>query len=240
MASFVKPKVYTGVTAAMKVKVGDKFETVAYVTDFTLDLSSNSEDFNVIGQRYQNSIPTYNNWTANTSAKASFENKGQLALLQAYQNMDFVLIDFIINSAVGANGEVDYTSIVKATGFATIESLSIGAGEGVTSFDCSLKGAGNLGFSLPEYTAVTTVKVTPSELELNAGSSQQLEVKVLPENATNPTVTWTSSDPTKVKVDEMGFVIAVADTEEPVTITATSEDVSTVSGTCSVTVGATV
>ena len=238
MASFVKPKVYTGVTAAMKVQVNGKLETVAYVTDFTLDLSSNTEDFNVLGQRYQNSIPTYNNWTANTSAKASFENKGQIALLKAYQNMDYVLIEFIINSATDENGLIDVTSLVKATGYASIESLSIGAGEGVTSFDCSLKGVGNLGFSLPEYTAVSKITVTPTTLTLGAGSSQQLEVKVEPLNATNPTVVWTSSDPTKVKVDEMGFVIAVADTDAAVTITATSEDVPTLKGTCTVTVGA--
>lgn len=237
MAKFIKPKVYTGVNAAIKVRVGSAFETVAYATDFTLDLSSNSEDFNVLGQRYQESIPTYNNWTASTSAKASFENKGQLALLQAYQNMDFILVEFIINSAVDSNGDIDYTSIVKATGFATIESLSIGAGEGVTSFDCSLKGSGNLGFSLPEYTPVTSVTITPESLTLSAGSSQQLEIEVLPANATNPSVTWTSSDPTKVKVDELGFVIAVADTTSPVTITATSDDVSSISDTCSVTVG---
>lgn len=235
MASFVKPKVYTGVAAAMKVQVNGKFETVAYVTDFTLDLSSNTEDFNVLGQRYQNSIPTYNNWTANTSAKASFENKGQLALLQAYQNMDYVLIEFIINSATDENGDIDVSSLVKATGYASIESLSIGAGDGVTSFDCSLKGVGNLGFSLPEYTAVSKVTVTPTTLTLGAGSSQQLEVKVEPSNATNATVNWTSSDTSKVKVDEMGFVIAVAD--GTATITATSEDVPTLKGTCTVTVG---
>ena len=237
MASFVKPKVYTGVSAALKVQVGNKFETVAYVTDFTLDLSSNTEDFNVLGQRYQNSIPTYNNWSASTSAKASFENKGQVALLKAYQNMDYVLVDFIINSAIDSNGSVDATSIVKATGYASIESLSIGAGDGVTSFDCNLNGVGNLGFSLPEYTAVTGVTVTPETLTLGVGSSKQLELQVTPSNATNPSVTWKSSDPTKVKVDEMGFVIAIAKTDSAVTITAQSDDVENVKGTCSITVG---
>ena len=236
MAGFIKPKVYTGVSAAMKVRVGDSFKTVAYVTDFTLDLSSNSEDFNVLGQRYQESIPTYNNWTASVSSKASFENEGQRALLKAYDQMDYVLVEFIINDAVGTNGDVDYSSLVKTTGYATIESMSIGAGEGVTSFDCNLKGTGNLGFSYPDLTEVTSITISPTTLSLNKDSSYQLETLVLPENATNRNVTWKSIDPSKVIVDELGYVIALAETDTQVTITATSVENAEISATCSVTV----
>lgn len=237
MAGFQKPKVYTGVAAA--ISVADSTGTlrkVAYATGFTLDLSANTEDFNVLGQRYQESIPTYNNWTASSDAKASFENKGQAALLAAYQKQDFVLCEFIINDAKGSNGTVTQSSIVKAYGYASIESLSIDAGEGVTGLSISLKGSGNLGFQMPSYVAVTAVTLNKSTLSLGVGSSEQLIATVTPSNATENSVTWSSSDTSKATVDELGFVIAIAAGE--VTITATSDADSTKSDTCTVTVSA--
>ena len=237
MAGFIKPKVYTGVAAAISVADSTgALQKVAYATGFTLDLSANTEDFNVLGQKYQESIPTYNTWTASSDAKASFENKGQSALLSAYQNSDYVLCEFIINDGKKSDGSVSSTSIVKAQGYATIESLSIDVGEGVTGISISLKGTGNLGFSLPQYVAVTNVTLNKSTLSLTKGSSEQLIATVEPEDATDNGVTWTSSDTTKVKVDQLGFVIAVGATTEAVTITAQSDSDAEKKATCTVTV----
>lgn len=69
------------------------------------------------------------------------------------------------------------------------------------------------------------------DVSLQIGQSEQLEATILPENTTDKTVTWTSSNPTVATVDETGKVIALADGET--TITAT---VGTVSDTCVVTV----
>ena len=235
MAGFTKPKVYTGVAAALSVADSTgKLQKVAYVTGFTLDLSANTEDFNVLGQRYQESIPTYNNWSASSDAKASFENKGQALLLSAYQNSDFVLCEFIINNGQNTDGSIDNNAIVKAQGYATIESISIDAGDGVTGISISLKGTGNLGFSLPKYTAVSQVEINKSTLTLGVGSSEQLVATITPENATELGITWESSDPTKATVDQLGFVIGVATgTAE---ITATSDDNPEATDTCTVTV----
>ena len=249
MANFAQPKVYTGVSAALSVKRTDgSLQRVAYATGFTLDLSTDSEDFNVLGQRYQESVPTYNSWTASSDAKASFENQGQKDLIAAYNNQEFIYCQFVINDGYDAKGVLHAGSIVIATGYASIESLSIDVGDSVSGLSISLKGTGNLGFTLPDYVEVTSVTIScddsnfdasEKKLTLKKGNSVQLVAKVTPDNATNNSVTFKSSDPTKVTVDEeMGWVLAVAKTTSgsPVTITATSDDKDTVADTISVTV----
>lgn len=247
MANFAKPKVYTGVSAALSFKRQDgTLSRVAYATGFTLDLSSDSEDFNVLGQRYQESVPTYNSWSASADAKASFENEGQKALLWAYQNQEFVYCQFIINDGYDANGNQNPNAVVAATGYAGIESLSIDAGDGVTGMSISLKGTGNLGFTLPEYIKVTAIDVTSddpaydadtSTLTLRKGNSCQLFAAVTPEDATNNAVTFSTSDKKKVTVDEeTGWVLAVG--AGSATITVVSDDDETLKKEVNVTVTA--
>lgn len=238
MAGFNKPKVYTGVNAALSVAdsaTGTK-KRVAYLTGFTIDLSANSEDFNVLGQRYQESIPTYNSWTASSDGKASFENEGQRALMDAYNRQEFIYCEFLINDGKDYYGNETASAKVIANGYASIESLSIDAGDGVTGISISLKGTGGLGFKYPKITAVTSVTLSQDSLTLGVGDTQQLFVTVAPEAASDKNVTWSSSDPTKVKVDQDGFVYAVATTTDAVTITVTSESNSSATDTCSVTV----
>lgn len=247
MANFAKPKVYTGVSAALSVKRQDgTLSRVAYATGFTLDLSSDSEDFNVLGQRYQESVPTYNSWSASADAKASFENEGQKALLWAYQNQEFIYCQFIINDGYDANGNQNINAMVAATGYAGIESLSIDAGDGVTGMSISLKGTGNLGFTLPEYIKVTALEVTSddsaydadaSTLTLRKGNSCQLAASVTPADATNNAVTFATDKKTVVTVDEeTGWVLAVG--AGTANITVTSDDNETVKKTIAVTVTA--
>ncbi len=69
---------------------------------------------------------------------------------------------------------------------------------------------------------VTAVELNKETVEKKAGETEQLEAKILPENATNKKVTWESSDVKVATVDENGLVKAVAAGE--VTITVTTED----------------
>ena len=79
---------------------------------------------------------------------------------------------------------------------------------------------------------VTEVKLAKTELTLVIGEADvTLTATVKPENATDPTVTWTSSNPAVATVDETGKVHAVAAGEA--TITAQAGDKS---ATCKVTV----
>ena len=86
---------------------------------------------------------------------------------------------------------------------------------------------------------VSSVTITEESFALDLGGTTTAHphVTVLPENATNKTVTWSSSDPSKVVVDSStGTIVAVAVTSEPVVVTATSVDDSTKKDTLTVTV----
>lgn len=85
---------------------------------------------------------------------------------------------------------------------------------------------------------VTGLVVTPTEIPLDLGGTTSVKptVEVQPENATNKALTWSSSDPSKVVVDNEGTVIALAVTSEPVIVTVASVDRPAVSRTISVTV----
>ena len=81
---------------------------------------------------------------------------------------------------------------------------------------------------------VESVTLGKTELALVIGEADvTLTATVKPENATDPTVTWTSSNPAVATVDETGKVHAVAAGEA--TITATAGDKT---ATCKVTVSA--
>lgn len=86
---------------------------------------------------------------------------------------------------------------------------------------------------------VSSVEITEESFALDIGGTTTAKptVTVLPENATNKAITWSSSDPSKVLVDSAtNTIVAVAVTTEPVIITATSVDDSTKSDSVSVTV----
>lgn len=80
---------------------------------------------------------------------------------------------------------------------------------------------------------VSSVMMNQSSAEINANETLQLFAMVLPANATEKTITWTSSNPTIASVDENGLVTGLND--GTVTIEAAADDKS---ATCEVTVHA--
>ena len=58
--------------------------------------------------------------------------------------------------------------------------------------------------------AVEKVEITSTETDVEVGKTITLTAKVSPENATNKTVTWTSSDTAFATVDSTGKVTGVA------------------------------
>ncbi|MDE7347325.1 MAG: Ig-like domain-containing protein [Muribaculaceae bacterium] len=81
---------------------------------------------------------------------------------------------------------------------------------------------------------VTDIALNTTELSLTEGETASLTAAVAPENATDKTVTWTSSDESVATVSDKGVVTAVK--AGTATITATSANGKT--ATCSVTVAA--
>ena len=80
----------------------------------------------------------------------------------------------------------------------------------------------------------TSISLNKTSAVLNTGETFQLTATVLPSNATNKTVTWTSSNNSIASVNSNGLVIANA--TGSATITATTTDGSNLRATCVVTV----
>jgi hypothetical protein len=69
---------------------------------------------------------------------------------------------------------------------------------------------------------VTGISLNEKELFLFSGEAKTLIATVYPDNATNKTVTWTSSNPSVATVNANGLVTAIADGKA--TIAATTQD----------------
>jgi uncharacterized protein YjdB len=81
---------------------------------------------------------------------------------------------------------------------------------------------------------VSSISLNKTSLSLGTGKSETLTATVLPDNAADKTVSWTSSNTSIATVDDNGKVTAVA--TGTATITCSANDVSGVKTTCSVTV----
>ena len=107
----------------------------------------------------------------------------------------------------------------------------------------SLQTSGDIwlnGLTVAPWVPVTAVTLKEGENEISAkeiwaSTSFTLTAEVTPDNASNKTITWTSSDPTVATVAD-GVVTGVAANASPVTITASTVD--GVTATCAVTVTA--
>ena len=84
-----------------------------------------------------------------------------------------------------------------------------------------------------EIIEVSAVELNKTAVTLDLEEVELLTATVSPENATDPSVTWVSSDPTVAKVNENGFVTAVAAGTANITATAGEQ-----SAVCEVTVAA--
>ena len=84
------------------------------------------------------------------------------------------------------------------------------------------------------YVSVTGVSLNLEELSLTTGDTAALTATVTPDDATDRTVTWASSDVNVATIDETGTVTAVA--PGTAIITATANDGSGKSASCEVTV----
>ena len=82
---------------------------------------------------------------------------------------------------------------------------------------------------------ITSLSLDKDELSMSAGAHASLSVSFLPENATIPTITWTSSDESVVKVSNAGGLTAYAEGTATITVSDgnghTDTCVVTVSGT---------
>ena len=86
----------------------------------------------------------------------------------------------------------------------------------------------------PPTVLVTSVALNETAAEVTAGETLQLTATVLPDDATDKSVTWTSNNEAVATVDATGLVTAVA--AGTATITATTNDGSALTAICEITV----
>ncbi|MDR1176318.1 MAG: Ig-like domain-containing protein [Treponema sp.] len=131
-----------------------------------------------------------------------------------------------------------------ASGFATVSDsgLVTAIAEGGTVVTATTRdGSNRLAICTvtvtPPPVKVTSIAVSPSSTSsLERGSTLQLSAAVLPADAANKTVTWSSGNQAVATVNSNGLVSGIAASATPVTITATANDGSGVYGTATVTV----
>ena len=139
--------------------------------------------------------------------------------------------------AVYVNG-----TFVKNIGKENNSAIPLTGGNNMVAF-YSLQTSGDVwlnGLTTTPWVPVTAVTLKEGEAEISskeiwASTSFTLTAEVTPDNASNKTITWTSSDPTVATVAD-GVVTGVVASADPVTITASTVD--GVTATCEVTVTA--
>ena len=123
--------------------------------------------------------------------------------------------------------EQGYTTYTCECGDSYVDDYTDALGHSYATGICTVCGAAD-----PDYVAVTGVTLDQSAVELEIGGTATLVATVTPEDATDKTVTWTSSDEAVATVQD-GVVTAVAAGEA--TITAKAGDAEAA---CTVTVKA--
>ena len=123
-------------------------------------------------------------------------------------------------SSDNAVATVDQTGNVTACGTGTTEITAIAADGGLTAVA-----------TVTVTTPVTSIALSPDNVEVYGGEQIMFEAAVLPVDATNRSVTWSSSDSGVATVDANGFVTTgLANQDTTVTITATAKDGSGIKG----------
>lgn len=123
----------------------------------------------------------------------------------------------------GAEGEVEVTVKFYNLNYSEIEDDT----QPVKTLTLTIK--------IIDYVAVQSIVLDKQSLTLNIGETYQLAAQVLPENATDKTLQWTSADSDIAAVDQNGLVTAVGAGTTDLVVAANYGD-ETVWVTCRVTV----
>ena len=127
-----------------------------------------------------------------------------------------------------ANGEVVFNITAKKAGTATLYVRTIND-KGTTA-----EATREITITEPSK-EVTEVKIDTIDAKLNIGDKVKINATVLPTNATNKTVVWTSSNEKVAKVNSKGKVTAISEGDAVITATAKGTDKK---ATCTITVKA--
>ena len=139
------------------------------------------------------------------------------------------------------NKAVTWTSSNSSVATVSTSGLVTAKGVGTATITCSAKDSGNAKATCTIKVTEKEVKVTRIELnktsdELEVGKTTQLTATVYPSNATNKTVSWTSSNSSVAAVSTSGLVTAKG--VGTATITCNAKDSGNAKATCTIKVKA--
>lgn len=121
------------------------------------------------------------------------------------------------------NKEYEWTSADETIATVDATGLVTGVAPGETTLTCTSKESGvKTTVKVTVHEPVTTITLGEKTAEIYTPLTHKFTVAVTPENASDKSVTWTSSDESIATVDENGTVTALKSGE--VTITVTSND----------------
>jgi uncharacterized protein YjdB len=137
------------------------------------------------------------------------------------------------------NKEVAWTSSNKNVATVSSTGLVTAVAAGTATITCTANDGSGVKATCsvtvkPDIILVNKITLNQISATLTTGGTLQLTATVLPENATDKTVTWSTSNKNVATVSNTGLVMAVA--EGTATITCTANDGSGVKATCTVTV----
>ncbi|WP_051624058.1 Ig-like domain-containing protein [Clostridium akagii] len=134
-----------------------------------------------------------------------------------------------------------YTSLIRGVLVYQLTDLSLGvhtvtvSNQANGAITCDAIDIDDTGYFIePSATLATGISLDKTSLDMKIGDTSNLTATVTPDNATNKTVKWTSSDTSIATVDANGKVTAVK--QGSATITATTQDGSNQSATCTINV----
>lgn len=159
-------------------------------------------------------------------------------------------------STTGYLGIIDYTWTLDAGGnkvlsiktrmssYCRVEAIAEGTGCLTFQGNATVIGVGGSYPLLTKYfitvkrgeIKITKIEISPSSVSLKVGETKQLSKTITPSNATNTSVSWSSSNTSIATVSSSGLVTAKA--AGSATITCKANDGSGVSATCSVSMSA--
>ena len=121
-----------------------------------------------------------------------------------------VTVDFEPETAT--NKDLTWSSLDETIATVSEDGLIEGVGEGTTSIIVETANRITKVITVEikaDVIAVQSIDVTPASLSMIIGDTQELTAEVLPEDATNKQISWSSSDATVATVSSTGVVRAV-------------------------------
>ena len=162
--------------------------------------------------------------------QASLYPDGRLTLTATVLPENAADISVVWTSSNHAVAEVDQEGNVTAKSVGTTI-ITVTTNDGGKKATCEV----TVIERTPDVVPVASVTISRTSLGLNPGQSEQLTATVLPENATDKSVRWASTNPSIADVDQTGRV--TANSVGTTTVTVTTTDGGKVAG-CEVTVSA--